>query len=237
MDSGNQSGSGVGRQFTEPTAQSWQNSEDDTSSQSIANTVLVLDDDPSILASLDALLSAKGYRVRLHATFSDLKSKPLPTTPSCLLLDNQLGDELTGFQAFEELLAAGWRIPTIFLTANWNPCSIVKAMKAGAEGFIVKPFDPAELLDGVAKALRRSGANQQSDQKVADARALACLLTPREQQVVKGVMRGMLNKEIADDLGLALVTVKVHRGRAMQKLKAGNPAELVHLARLAGLTH
>ncbi len=148
----------------------------------------------------------------------------------------QLGDGLSGFQVYEELLRTGWRNPTIFLTAHWSPAVIVKAMKAGADGFIVKPFDPLELLAEVAKALQKSGENHLSDQTISDARARADLLTEREREIVKLVVKGMLNKEIADQLGLALVTVKVHRGRAMKKLNAGNPAEMVHVAALAGLT-
>jgi FixJ family two-component response regulator len=129
----------------------------------------------------------------------------------------------------------GWDIPTVFLTAHWNVQSVVNAMRAGADGFLTKPFDPAQLLDEVSKALERARARQQDGEHATAARAKAALLTEREREVVKLVVRGLLNKEIADQLDLALVTVKVHRGRAMQKLGAGNPAELARIASLAGL--
>ncbi len=199
----------------------------------IEKTLLILDRDPSTLHELATLLGGHGYQVRTFSTFSDLKATILPPTPTCLLLDTPKGFD--GIAQFEELRAAGWKIPVIFLAAQWSPRCIVKAIKGGANGFLVKPFDAAELLDEVATALQPVPTNQPSEQKSADVRALAELLSAREREVVKLVMQGMLNKEIAHELGLALVTVKVHRGRAMRKLNAGNAAQFVDLARLAGL--
>ena len=109
-------------------------------------------------------------------------------------------------------------------------------MRAGADGFLTKPFDPAELVEAVALALQRSRDRQQREFTAAEARAKVAALTPREREIVRLVVQGLLNKEIADQLDLALITVKVHRGRAIRKLGAGNPAELVHIAELAGIT-
>jgi FixJ family two-component response regulator len=200
------------------------------------HAVIVLDDDRFIRTGLERLLTAHGYSVRLHAEPEELFSLGLPSVPACLLLDNQLGEGMTGVQVHEELLHRGWFIPTVFLTAHWNVQLVVNAMRAGADGFLTKPFDPAELVDAVALALHRSRTRQQKEFAAAEARVRIAALTPRERDIVRLVVEGMLNKEIADHLDLALITVKVHRGRAMHKLGAGNPAELVHIAELAGLT-
>jgi FixJ family two-component response regulator len=199
------------------------------------HAVVVLDDDPSILTGLNRLLTAHGYSLRLHAQAEDFFRAGLPSVPACLVLDNQLGDGMTGVQVHEELLRRGWFIPTVFLTAHWNVQLVVDVMRAGADDFLTKPFDPAELVNSVALALKRSHAKQQKDIRVAGARARVATLTPRELDIVRLVVTGMLNKEIAEQLDLALITVKVHRGHAMHKLGAGNPAELVHIAELAGI--
>jgi len=199
------------------------------------HAVLVLDDDRFIRTGLERLLSAHGYKVRLHAEAGELFNDGLPSVPSCLLLDNQLGDGMTGVQVHEELLRRGWFIPTVFLTAHWNVQLVVNAMRAGADGFLSKPFDPAELVDAVALALQRSRAKQQGEFAAAEARVRVASLTRRERDIVRLVVAGLLNKEIADQLDLALITVKVHCGRAMHKLGAGNPAELVRIVELAGI--
>ena len=199
------------------------------------HAVLVLDDDRFIRTGLERLLTAHGYKVRLHADPEELFRDGVPTVPACLLLDNQLGEGMTGVQVHEELLRRKWFIPTVFLTAHWNVQFVVNAMRAGADGFITKPFEPAELVDAVALALQRSRSKQQGGFAAAEARVRVASLTPREREIVRLVVTGLLNKEIADQLDLALITIKVHRGRAMHKLGAGNPAELVHIAELAGM--
>jgi FixJ family two-component response regulator len=197
--------------------------------------VLVLDDDLSILSGLERLLIAHGYQVRLHSKPEDFFQSGPPQVPACLILDNQLGGSMTGVEVHAELQRRGWVIPTVFVTAHWNVQSVVHAMRAGADGFLTKPYDPAELVAAVAQALQRAHAMLHNGLQIADVRARAASLTPREGEIVRLVVAGLLNKEIADRLDLALVTVKVHRGRAMRKLGAGNSAELVRLAGLAGL--
>jgi FixJ family two-component response regulator len=199
------------------------------------HSVMVLDDDRSVLNSLDRLLSAHGYRVSLYGEAEDLFRCGPPSVPSCLILDNQLNHGMTGLKVHAELQRRGWDIPTVFLTAHWNVQSVVKAMRAGADGFLTKPFDPNELIDAVSQALER--ANERHDGKIQElnAKARVATLTTREIEVVRLVVKGLINKEIADQLNLAVVTVKVHRGRAMRKLAAGSAAELARIAMLADL--
>ena len=199
------------------------------------HTVLILDDDRAILSGLERLLSAKGYKVKLFSESGRLIEYRIPREPACLILDHELGDGINGLQVHAELQRKGWMIPTVFLTGHWNVQSVVSAMRSGADGFLTKPFDPAELVQAVDHALHTAIEMRQEDYKAAEARAKASHLTVRELEIVKLVVAGLLNKEIADQLNLAQVTVKVHRGRAMQKLGAGNPADLARIASLAGV--
>jgi FixJ family two-component response regulator len=200
------------------------------------HAVLVLDDDASILSGLERLLTAHGYRVRLHAEPDQFFRAGVPGCPACLLLDNQLGNGRTGVEVHAEMQRRGWDIPTVFVTAHWDVQTVVRVMRAGADDFIAKPYDPAELMAAVARALQRARTNQRTGLLATETRAKAACLTPREREIVRLVVTGLLNKEIADQLALALVTVKIHRGRAMRKLGAGNPADLARLAALAGIT-
>lgn len=198
--------------------------------------VIVLDDDPAILTSLKNLLTAHGHSVRLHTTPEDLIQAGMPDVPACLLLDHQLADGVLGTDVHADLQERGWELPTIFLTAHWSLQSVVEAMRAGADGFLAKPYETEKLLREISHALDSSHVLMRTNSKLNDLRARAESLTPRERAIVSLVTTGLLNKEIADQLDLALVTIKVHRGRAMRKLGAGNAAELAHLAAMAGLT-
>ena len=197
--------------------------------------VLVLDDELSVRTALERLLKAHGIRVRLHAGPDELFEAGLPAVPSCLLLDHSLGGGVTGTDVHEELQRRGWDIPTVFLTAHWSVQSVVSAMRAGADGFLTKPYDPDELLKAVASALEQSAANRQARLKFAELQAKAATLTARELEIVRLVVAGLLNKQIASELDLAVITVKVHRGHAMRKLGAQTAAELAHIAALAGI--
>ena len=198
--------------------------------------VLVLDDDRLVRTDLERLLKTHGFGVRLHAEPQELLRHGLPTVPACLLLDNRLDKAMTGVDVHEELLRRDWSIPTVFVAADWNVPMVVNAMRAGADGFLTKPFNPAEVVDTVASALQRSSAKQQQGTSVVAARLKLASLTPREREIVRMVITGMLNKEIADALDLALITVKVHRSHAMKKLGVANPAGLARLVRLASST-
>jgi FixJ family two-component response regulator len=199
------------------------------------HTVLILDDDPHIRRSLETLLTAYGYRIRSHAEPDDFFRAGPPRGPACLLLDQQLGKGVTGVQVHQKMLEYGWDLPTVFLTAHWDVQLVVDAMREGADGFLAKPFDPAELIKAVERALRGAGDRVHDRQKIIEARGRMASLTERERQIVGMVTSGLLNKEIADQLNLAVVTVKVHRSRAMRKTGAGNPAELARIVTLAAM--
>ena len=156
--------------------------------------VLVLDDDQAILTGLERLLTTHGYRVRLYAEPEPFWRDGLPTEPACLLLDNQLGQNITGVQVHAEMQRRGWHLPTVFVTAHWNIPTVVKVMRDGADGFLVKPYDPAELVLAVAQALTHATAVFQQDLLTANTRARATTLTARERQIVNLVVAGFLNK-------------------------------------------
>ncbi len=197
--------------------------------------VLVLDDEPSVLRGVERLLNAHGYRTRLYQNPEALFADGMPAVPACLLLDNNLNNGRTGIQVHAEIVRMGWHLPTVFLTGHWNVQEVVSAIRAGADGFLTKPYDPEELLRNVAEALERSCSHGSHQELEADAKRRAATLTAREREVVCLVVAGKLNKEVASEMNLALVTVKVHRGRAMKKLGAGNAADLARIANLAGL--
>lgn len=207
-----------------------------TSEQAHADhVVLVLDDDKTLLSGLERLLSAHGFRSRTYSNPDDFFKEGIPDIPACLLLDNNLGENITGVQVHQNILEKGWFIPTVFLTGNWDVQLVVDTMRSGADGFLTKPFDPDRLISEVRLALQRARDGLNGESKLRNIRMRANTLTEREKQVITLVAAGKINKEIADELHLALVTVKVHRARAMKKLGAGNPAELAHLAAQAGL--
>ncbi len=197
--------------------------------------VVAVDDDPNVLKGLERLLITNGYRVRLHQDPAEFLATGPPAGPACLLLDNQLEASMTGVQVHAEVVRQGWNLPTIFLTAHWSVQSVVTAVRAGADGYLTKPYEATDLLKAIEEALQRARATHRENQHKAAALALAATLTKRERQIACLVLDGKMNKEIADELDLALVTVKVHRGRAMSKLGVVNAAELASFARLAGL--
>jgi len=197
--------------------------------------VLVLDDDPAILIGLERLLTTHGYSVKLYADPEAFFSDGLPAEPACLLLDNQLGNGTSGVEVHAEMRRRAWDITTVFVTAHWDIQTVVQAMRAGADDFLAKPYHPAKLLEVVEQALQRSLVMHREGLQAAAARAKLATLTDREREIVRWVVGGLLNKEIADQLNLAEITVKVHRGSAMRKLGAGNAAELAHIATLSGL--
>jgi len=197
--------------------------------------VLVLDDNYTVLRSLKRLLDANGYSVRLHTEPEDFFRVGVPSVPSCLLLDNELGDHMTGVEVYAEIQRLNWNLPTVFVTAHWSVQSVVRAMRLGADDFLVKPYGTAELLTAVARAVQRWRTQQRDRLQVATTLTQAAALTQREREIVRLVATGLRNKEIAEHLHIALITVKIHRSRAMQKLGAGNTAELARLASLAGI--
>jgi len=190
--------------------------------------VFVVDDDPSVRSSLKFLISSEGLQVEsFDSADSFLRRKP-PDAPTCLVLDVRLRG-LSGLDFQRELAAKNIRIPIVFITGHGDIPMTVRAMKAGAIEFLTKPFRDQDLLDAVRIALERDRARREQEKEVADLQQRFNSLTPREQEVITMVVSGMLNKQIADQLGVAENTVKVHRSRAMEKMHAQSFAELVRM--------
>jgi FixJ family two-component response regulator len=192
-------------------------------------TVLVIDDDPELRASVGRLLRSLGMDVQLFASIADfLKSDP-PDCPACLVLDVRLPGQ-SGLDLQRELVAANKDIPIIFITGYGDIPMSVRAMKAGAIEFLTKPFRDQDLLDAIQLGLARDRARRENEEALADLRERFASLSPREREIVIQVARGRLSKQIAFDIGIAEATVKVHRSRAMQKMKAGSLPELGRMA-------
>ena len=199
----------------------------------LPETVFVVDDDPSVLRALGRLLKSAGLTVALFALPADFLAQQNPAVAGCLVLDVMM-PELTGPQVMQSLRRSGNPLPVIFLTGHGDIPMTVRAMKAGAVDFLAKPCRDEELLAAVAAAL---ALDRQLRRQRADERAAADLiatLTPREREVMLGVVAGKTNRSIADDLGTAEKTVKVHRGRVMGKLGVASVADLVRLNERAG---
>ena len=189
------------------------------------STVLVIDDDPDVRASVGRLLRSLGMDVQLFASISDfLKSDP-PNGPTCLVLDIRLPGQ-SGLDLQRELAAANRELPIIFITGHGDITMSVQAMKGGAIEFLTKPFRDQDLLDAIQLGLSRDRARRQNEEALSDLRERFASLSPREREIVIQVARGRLSKQIAYDIGIAEATVKVHRSRAMQKMKAGSLPEL-----------
>jgi RNA polymerase sigma factor (sigma-70 family) len=193
-----------------------------------AHLVFVIDDDPSVRSSLKFLLSTVGLQAEtLDSADSFLRKKP-PDIPSCLVLDVRLPG-LSGLDFQRELAARNISIPIVFLTGHGDIPMSVRAMKAGAVEFLTKPFRDQDLLDAVRVALDRDRTRREQDKEVADIRERFDSLTSREQEVISMVVAGMLNKQIAAQLGTAESTVKVQRSRAMEKMHAESLAHLIKM--------
>lgn len=196
--------------------------------------VWILDDDPESRRTTGRLLAGHGFEVRLLAGSDELLSASPPAQPACLVIDDHLAGTRSGLQVHAEMLRRGWSLPTLFLTAEWSVPTVVQAMRAGAAGFLTKPCPPAALVREVERATRIAPPPPQPP-VTGDLARRAAELTPRERRIVAMVAAGCLNKEIAVELGLAEVTVKTQRRRAMRKLGAQSAAELGQLASRAGI--
>ena len=193
-----------------------------------APIVFVVDDDPSVRSSLKFLLSTVGLQVESFDSADAFLHKNPPDAPSCLVLDVRLPG-LSGLDFQRELAARNARIPIIFLTGHGDIPMSVRAMKAGAVEFLTKPFRDQDLLDAVRIALERDRARREQDKDVTILQQRFDSLTSREQEVISMVVSGMLNKQIADQLGTAESTVKVQRSRAMEKMHAESLVDLIRM--------
>src|SRR5580700_1783977 len=183
------------------------------------STVLVVDDDPDLRASVGRLLRSVGLDAQLFASISDfLKSNP-PDGPTCLVLDVRLPGQ-SGLDLQRELAAANREVPIIFITGHGDIPMSVQAMKGGAIEFLTKPFRDQELLDAIQLGLSRDRVRRENEKALASLRERFESLSPREREIMIDVARGRLSKQIAGDIGIAEATVKVHRSRLMRKMKA-----------------
>jgi RNA polymerase sigma factor (sigma-70 family) len=190
--------------------------------------VFVIDDDPSVRSSLKFLISTVGLQVESFDSAETFLRRRAPETASCLVLDVRLRG-LSGLDFQRELTARNICIPIVFITAHGDIPMSVRAMKAGAVEFLTKPFRDQDLLDAIRIALERDRIRRGQEKEVAELQQRFASLTPREQEVISMVVAGMLNKQIAGQLGTAENTVKVHRSRAIEKMHAQSLADLVRM--------
>jgi FixJ family two-component response regulator len=199
-----------------------------------APTVYVVDDDISIRESLELLIRDAGWRPQVYASASDFLARPPASEASCLLLDVALPD-LNGLDLQEQIGDGHSSMPIIFITGTGDIPTTVQAMKAGAFEFLTKPLSESALLDAIRGAIDRSRQALGEEAALATLRERYESLTVRERNVMKLVVAGLLNKQIADQLGIALITVKAHRGKMMRKMLAESLAGLVRMATSLGL--
>ena len=193
-----------------------------------SGVVFVVDDDPSVRSSLKFLISTVGLHVETFDSAETALQELPADAPSCLVLDVRLRG-LSGLDLQHELAARKCQIPIVFITGHGDIPMTVRAMKAGAVEFLTKPFRDQDLLDAIQIALQRDHARREQEKELAQLQRRFDLLTAREREVISLVSTGKLNKQIADQLGTAENTIKVHRSRAMEKLRADSLADLVRM--------
>lgn len=194
----------------------------------------IVDDDIAVRRALATLMRSVDLTVEIFASAEDFLTRRQTSGPSCLVLDVRLRNR-NGLVFQQEIVKGGLRIPVVFMTGHGDIEMSVKAMKAGAMDFLAKPFRDQDMLDAVAQALAKDAARIQLEHRVATLRASYETLSPREKEVLTFVLAGMLNKQIAFELKLSEITVKVHRGQVMRKLNARSMPDLVRKAESLGI--
>jgi FixJ family two-component response regulator len=198
-------------------------------------TVVVIDDDPGVRDSLGKLLGAVGFRVSLLGSVSEFLAAERPEGPACLVLDVRLPGQ-SGLELQRELAGAERKLPIIFITGHGDIPMTVQAMKGGAIEFLTKPFREQDLLEAIQLGHARDRARLEQERAVANLKVRFETLSPREREVMANVASGRLNKQIAADLGVSEITVKVHRGRVMRKMRASSLPDLARMADQLQLT-
>ncbi|MDQ7822290.1 MAG: response regulator [Candidatus Eremiobacteraeota bacterium] len=196
--------------------------------------VFLVDDDPSVRRAVDRLLRSEGYVAEVFSSAGEFLEKGTWSGPACLVLDVNMPD-LSGLDLQHEMNEKGMALPIIFITGFGDIPMTVKAMKGGAADFLTKPFNDEELLEAVRDALEKQNGEHQEQRALKESRLLVQSLTTRQEQVFRRIIGGMLNKQIAFELGISEKTVKFHRGELMKKLGATSVAGLVRLAEQAGI--
>lgn len=207
------------------------------SSPALANAepiVFVVDDDASVRDSLGNLFRSVGLRTAAFGSAHEFLQHKLPDVPSCLILDIRL-PRLSGLDFQAELAKADIHIPIIFMTGHGDIPMTVRAMKAGAVDFLTKPFRDQDMLDAVTTAIERDRTRRNEARALASLRAAFATLTPRERQIMSLVTAGLMNKQVAAEIGVAEITVKIHRGHIMRKMAAKSLPDLVRMAQILGI--
>ena len=197
--------------------------------------VFVVDDDVSVCVALSRLMRAAGLQVETFGTAADLLSADRLKDADCLVLDVHLPD-LSGLELQAELTQLGLELPIVFITGRGDIPMSVRAMKAGALEFLTKPFDDQQLLDAIEQGIARCQSAKQREETLLGLQRRCESLTPRERQVFALVVQGLLNKQIAGELGTAEKTVKIHRGQVMRKMQAASLPDLVRMAEQLAIT-
>ena len=209
-----------------------------TSPRNIASTeepiVYVVDDDASVREALRNLFRSVGLRVEVFGSAPEFLQSKLPDVASCLILDIRL-PRLSGLDFQADLARAGIHIPIIFMTGHGDIPMTVRAMKAGAVDFLTKPFRDQDMLDAVTTAIERDRNSRNEARALSDLHARLVTLSAREQEIMALVTTGLMNKQIAAEIGIAEITVKIHRGHIMKKMAAKSLADLVKMAQTLGI--
>jgi FixJ family two-component response regulator len=196
--------------------------------------VFIVEDDASMRRALTNLFQSVGLEVEVFGSASEMLENGLPDVASCLVLDIRLPG-LSGLDFQTELTKANIHIPVIFMTGHGDIPMTVRAMKGGAVDFLTKPFRDQDMLDAVVTAIDRDRQRRETDKIIVNLRALLETLTPREREILTLVSSGLMNKQIAAELGLAEITVKIHRGHIMKKMGSKSLADLVRKAEMLGI--